>query len=197
MTPPTATGQELAGLAEAAEILGVSKQRVTELRAQPAFPEPLAELKSGPVWTRDSIEEFAVTRRRQPGRPAAEALAASAAQLLTQSDTWKKLSEAAEEVIRSSNIEQAIAQLRLPTIPPELLENEQRIASGISTAVSDAVRPLADQIATTIATLARNAADLAGTDRQSCRDTPPAGDTSPTRDAPPVQTEAKPPPPDL
>jgi hypothetical protein len=160
VTPPTATGQELAGLAEAAEILGVSKQRVTELRAQPAFPAPVAELKSGPVWTRDSIEEFAQTRRRQPGRPAAEALAASAAQLLTQSDTWKKLSEAAEEVIRSSNIEQAIAQLRIPTIPPELLENEQRIASGISTAVSDAVRPLADQIAATINKLARNAADL-------------------------------------
>lgn len=49
----------LAGVAEAAEILGVSRQRVAEIRKDHGeFPAPVADLKSGPVWDRVEIERF-------------------------------------------------------------------------------------------------------------------------------------------
>lgn len=60
----------LAGVAEAAEILGVVRQRVPQLLAKHAdFPPPVAELKSGPVWDREQVEAFGRTWERRPGRP--------------------------------------------------------------------------------------------------------------------------------
>lgn len=61
---------DLVGKSEAAEILGVSPQRVDELgRSHPDFPPPVATLKMGTVYTRASIEEFGERRVRRPGRP--------------------------------------------------------------------------------------------------------------------------------
>jgi hypothetical protein len=60
---------DLVGVAELAEALGVSKQRVSELAATAPFPRPLATLKAGPVWERSSIGQFVETWRRKPGRP--------------------------------------------------------------------------------------------------------------------------------
>jgi len=59
----------LVGVAELAELLGVSKQRVSELAAKAKFPKPLAQLKGGPVWDRASIGNFLQTWQRKPGRP--------------------------------------------------------------------------------------------------------------------------------
>jgi hypothetical protein len=60
---------ELASVPEAAEILGVSPQRVRELAAtNPGFPEPMYELRTGKLWLRDAIDAFA-RRDRKPGRP--------------------------------------------------------------------------------------------------------------------------------
>lgn len=56
---------------EVAEMLGgVSRQRVHQLRAQDSFPEPLFELKTGPIWDARAIERFARDWSRKPGRPA-------------------------------------------------------------------------------------------------------------------------------
>lgn len=61
---------ELVSVPEAAEILGVSPQRVRELAAANAsFPEPMYELRTGKLWLRDAIDAFA-RRVRKPGRPA-------------------------------------------------------------------------------------------------------------------------------
>ncbi len=60
---------EFAGVAELAEILGVSKQRVYELRSRPDFPKPIAELAAGPVWNRASLNHFIANWTRKPGRP--------------------------------------------------------------------------------------------------------------------------------
>jgi hypothetical protein len=57
------------GLAEVAVMLGVSKQRVSELRSRPDFPSPIAELASGPVWARSSLARFVSEWPRKPGRP--------------------------------------------------------------------------------------------------------------------------------
>jgi len=60
---------ELVGVAEIATMLGVSKQRVSELSREAWFPPPLKELAAGPVWTHDSIQRFVKTWPRKPGRP--------------------------------------------------------------------------------------------------------------------------------
>lgn len=56
----------LAGIAEIAEILGVTKQRVTQLAKADGFPKPLDRIASGPVWRRTDIERWA----RETGRQA-------------------------------------------------------------------------------------------------------------------------------
>ena len=60
---------ELVGVAEVADLLGVSKQRVSELAKGHSFPRPLAELAAGPVWDLASLQRFATNWKRLPGRP--------------------------------------------------------------------------------------------------------------------------------
>jgi hypothetical protein len=60
---------ELAGVAELAEALGVSSQRVSTLRHRDGFPAPVAELRSGPVWRLADITRFTQEWDRKPGRP--------------------------------------------------------------------------------------------------------------------------------
>lgn len=59
---------QLVGVSELMEFLGVSRQRVSELRAQPAFPAPAAELKAGPVWLLPNLQRFVEEWDRRPGR---------------------------------------------------------------------------------------------------------------------------------
>jgi len=60
----------LAGVAEAASILDVTKQRISQLRAEHTdFPRPIMQLASGPVWLEAAIYAFAERWERKPGRP--------------------------------------------------------------------------------------------------------------------------------
>jgi hypothetical protein len=61
----------LVGLAEIAEILGVSKQRVSQLvSSYDDFPLPESELASGRIWSRTAVETWIATHQeRRPGRP--------------------------------------------------------------------------------------------------------------------------------
>jgi len=61
---------ELVGVAEVADIIGVSRQRASKLAQQRNFPDPIARLASGPVWTRPSLNHFLDEWTRKPGRPA-------------------------------------------------------------------------------------------------------------------------------
>ncbi|WP_134667864.1 hypothetical protein [Amycolatopsis sp. CFH S0078] len=55
---------------EAAEILGVNRQRVHQLATQnPRFPKPLYRLAVGSLWDRRAIEQFDAEWERKPGRP--------------------------------------------------------------------------------------------------------------------------------
>lgn len=66
----TPTIPELVSGKEAAEILGVSRQRVHQLaNDHPDFPEPVAHLANGKIWLLASIEGFARRWTRTPGRP--------------------------------------------------------------------------------------------------------------------------------
>ena len=60
----------LAGITEAAEILGVTRQRAHAMATNSdSFPAPVAELASGPVFLEHAVRAFAAIPRR-PGRPA-------------------------------------------------------------------------------------------------------------------------------
>lgn len=63
----TTEALNIVGLSEAAAILGVSKQRVDQLRKKDAMPEPLAVLRATPVWERSAVEQYAQERRTKPG----------------------------------------------------------------------------------------------------------------------------------
>lgn len=57
------------GTAEVTELLGVSRQRLYELRTAGRFPEPMTELAAGPVWLRSTVDSFLENWNRKPGRP--------------------------------------------------------------------------------------------------------------------------------
>ena len=60
---------DLAGVAEAASILGWDKRRVITYVDRGSFPEPVAHLAGGRVWVRGDIEAFReVFRARQARR---------------------------------------------------------------------------------------------------------------------------------
>ena len=52
-------GPVLAGVAEAAEVMGWDKRRVITYIDRGRFPEPLQSLASGRVWLRSDVEAFA------------------------------------------------------------------------------------------------------------------------------------------
>lgn len=52
------------GLAEIAQVLGLTRQRVDQLARLPGFPEPDAVLTAGRIWKRDDVEAWA----RETGR---------------------------------------------------------------------------------------------------------------------------------
>jgi hypothetical protein len=65
---------ELVGLAELAELLGLTRLAVSTRRSAPGpfigdrrarLPAPLAELKCGPIWTREQIEAYRADEERQ------------------------------------------------------------------------------------------------------------------------------------
>jgi hypothetical protein len=57
----------LAGIAEAAEIMGWDKRRVVTYIDRGHFPEPIAWLAGGRVWLREDVETYAADwRARHP-----------------------------------------------------------------------------------------------------------------------------------
>jgi serine/threonine protein kinase len=60
----------LGGISEVAAELGVSRQRIGQLRSQPEFPDPVGEISAGPIWDLDAIERWNSSGlRRTSGRP--------------------------------------------------------------------------------------------------------------------------------
>jgi predicted DNA-binding transcriptional regulator AlpA len=55
----TAMPSKLAGLAEVAEMLGVTKRTATKYTRRPDFPPPLDRIAAGPVWSRAAVEKWA------------------------------------------------------------------------------------------------------------------------------------------
>ena len=61
---------DLLGMAETAQLLGVTKSRLGQiLNEQPDFPEPVAVLAAGRIWTRQDVEGWAVEHGRSVTPP--------------------------------------------------------------------------------------------------------------------------------
>jgi hypothetical protein len=61
---------KLAGLAEVAQLLGVSKRTALTYTGRSDFPKPLERLASGPIWsTPDVLKWGKATLPLPPGRP--------------------------------------------------------------------------------------------------------------------------------
>jgi hypothetical protein len=58
----------LAGVAEAAQIMGWDKRRVITYIDRRRFPEPIQSLASGRLWLRSDVERFAREWRAKQGR---------------------------------------------------------------------------------------------------------------------------------
>jgi hypothetical protein len=61
----------LAGVAEAAEIMGWDKRRVITYLDRGSFPEPLTTLASGRIWLREDVEAYARQWRERHARAVA------------------------------------------------------------------------------------------------------------------------------
>lgn len=62
----------LGGLSEVAAELGISRQRVSQLRDQPGFPQPVGAISAGAIWDLDDIAAWnSSDLRRSSGRPTA------------------------------------------------------------------------------------------------------------------------------
>jgi predicted DNA-binding transcriptional regulator AlpA len=54
---------DLAGLAEVAEVLQVTRRHAIRLTSELDFPEPIARLRATPVWRRGDVERWAKSRK--------------------------------------------------------------------------------------------------------------------------------------
>lgn len=63
----------MGGVTEVAELLGVSRQRLSKLRERPDFPDPIGNLAQGAVWDLDVVEAWhgSGSRTSRAGRPKA------------------------------------------------------------------------------------------------------------------------------
>lgn len=76
---------QLLGVAEVAERLGVSRQRISELRRSQYFPDPVADLRAGPVWAEPTLLRFIETWTRSPGQRYPEINEGEEAEVASQS----------------------------------------------------------------------------------------------------------------
>jgi hypothetical protein len=62
---------DLVGAAEAADILGVERTRISRYRRTGAMPDPISELRATPVWHRRDVENLRNQRKRKAAARAA------------------------------------------------------------------------------------------------------------------------------
>ncbi|MFB9893545.1 hypothetical protein ACFFOQ_27390 [Planobispora takensis] len=62
---------ELMGVREIAEAAGVTRQRADQLTHREDFPQPLASLAAGKIWSGAAVRRWLATWERKSGRPRA------------------------------------------------------------------------------------------------------------------------------
>jgi predicted DNA-binding transcriptional regulator AlpA len=54
---------ELLGVAEAAELLGWDRRKISTYISRGVFPDPVQIVKATPLWTRDQIESYKLKQK--------------------------------------------------------------------------------------------------------------------------------------
>jgi hypothetical protein len=83
-------GPELVGIAELADLAGVSRQRASVLARRAGFPDPLATLAAGPVWNLYAVQRFLEGWPRQVGRPAKQRIGHVSEEFLRVWGAWRQ-----------------------------------------------------------------------------------------------------------
>lgn len=106
------------GLAEAAELLGLSRRALSGRRGSPDFPVPVAELRCGPVWEREQIVAYAASRSaRFRERRGVRSLAERSSADSSPADGWLSV-EGAALLLRVPEGELlAFVERRSPPVP--------------------------------------------------------------------------------
>lgn len=63
MAPKTVAVRDIVGMAEVAEMIGVTRSSARVYRVQGLLPPTITELASGPIWDRKDIERWEADRR--------------------------------------------------------------------------------------------------------------------------------------
>ena len=132
------TFPDVVGVAEVLQMLGISKQRLSQLRQAGRFPEPMLELKATPLWLRSGIEGF-MQWRRDEGRPRAPRR--FLVQHLDMGEgkngaNWTRWADTLEEAVAAAN---AVYDPTDPNVRQEIIETidddttEWRFRGGSST----------------------------------------------------------------
>lgn len=70
---PVTTYQAYMGTTEIATLLGVSRQRADQISQKKGFPDPVAHLTMGRIWSTDDVMDWARRfRQRRPLPPLAQ-----------------------------------------------------------------------------------------------------------------------------
>jgi prophage regulatory protein len=59
----------LVGLTEIGAMLGVTRQRASQLAEHKNFPKPLDRIAAGPIWRRETVERWAEKNRDNRKEP--------------------------------------------------------------------------------------------------------------------------------
>jgi len=132
------TFPNVVGVAEVLEMLGISKQRLSQLRQAGRFPDPMVELKATPLWLRSGIEGF-MQWRRDEGRPRAPRR--FLVQHLDMGEgkngaNWTRWADTLEEALSAAD---AVYDANDPNVRQEIIEtiddqtSEWRFRGGSST----------------------------------------------------------------
>lgn len=62
MPAPANADKRLLGVKEVCALLGVQRMTLKRLRDKGGFPEPLAELATGPIWNEREVQEWQTSR---------------------------------------------------------------------------------------------------------------------------------------
>jgi hypothetical protein len=130
---------ELLGAYEAQMLLGLGRSAFFERVAALDFPEPLVRLRSGPVWSRAQLEEYARMRaERYVERPWIQELAAASTFALAPSPVSVSVLEPARGGVEGDDGVMTVAEAaRVLDLPAWRLEEILRSMPGPPAAVWD------------------------------------------------------------
>ncbi|ANZ35464.1 hypothetical protein BBK82_04590 [Lentzea guizhouensis] len=128
------------GIAEIADAMGLSRQLVTVWRKRRShgIPEPDAELASGPIWRRETVEPWIDRTRGRLGLAGGPESASRSLRLRTSRRVLRLAALMLEEPLRPRVLNEAAAQLR--DLAPEIDSTADDVVGALLRELVETVR---------------------------------------------------------